>query len=90
MNEELSNWYLARLRKLSWQDESSSQATPMTLVETDKSILQQMVLRSSDSQEQRRLKFQETIETSNAGDHSAKVLLLALFGALFIATLSFL
>lgn len=85
MNEELCNWYLARLRKLSWQDESRSKATPMTLVETDKSVLQDMVLRFSETREQRRAVFLSQLEKKFADRHLPSLLTVAALGLLLIA-----
>ena len=62
-NDELFDWYLARLRKLAWMNESEQRPTPLTLVETDKQLLQNLVLKSSDTLAVRRDKFMESINS---------------------------
>ena len=60
MDDSLSSWYLARLRKLAW-DAHDSRATPMTMLKTDKALLQKLVAESADSQEERQRALFKTI-----------------------------
>lgn len=66
-NQNLCDWYLARLRRLAWLKASQEKPTPMTLVKTDKQVLQDLVSRSTDNYLVRQDKFLEAIKKQSTG-----------------------
>lgn len=71
-SNDLFDWYLARLRKLAWVDETAQRPTPVTLVQTDKQLLQQLVVKAADSFATRKRKF---LDASNSDTASASLLI---------------
>lgn len=62
---ELITWYLARLRKNAQQSNRERKLTPMTLVETDRHLIQELVMSSQQDIEQRTSDILEAIKTKN-------------------------
>ena len=63
----LLEWYLARLRRLASEQREFSKLTPMALVESDKSLIQNLVSRASSSQSARADAFLDEIRAANSG-----------------------
>lgn len=83
MDDLLSNWYLARLRRLAWEYAADAKATPMTMLQTDKELLQKLVAESAESQEERQRALLKALADANPGA-SEKILVLASIGLLLI------
>lgn len=61
----LIDWYLAALRRRASQQNKSAKLTPMALVQSDKSLIQELVAKSSESQQVRESKFLSRIQQEN-------------------------
>lgn len=85
-NDDLFDWYLARLRKLAWVDDNQQKPTPLTLVQTDKQILQNLVSNMSETYTVRRDKF---LALASDTDYSIVPLLLFSLLGLFVIILGF-
>lgn len=85
----LSDWYLARLRKLAWHGSLEEKPTPMTLVKTDKNLVQQLVAQASQSQDFRREQFLERLSESHEAD-SNQILIVSCIGVLILLLFAFL
>lgn len=83
---ELTDWYLARLRANARQ-ETARRLTPLTLVESDKSRIQEIVMQTHRTQEQRSGDLLEKIRKANAGIRTSQTFLelTAIIGTLSFA-----
>jgi hypothetical protein len=90
-NGELITWYLARLRNNSRQSSLDRKLTPLTLVETDRTLIQEIVMRSHGGFEQRCQENLVELEKLNKGVHSSTNILLGIgiLGSLYLITLAF-
>ncbi|MBX9719980.1 MAG: hypothetical protein K2X81_01190 [Candidatus Obscuribacterales bacterium] len=90
-NGELITWYLARLRNTARQSSLDRKLTPLTLVETDRTLIQEIVMRSHGGFEQRCQENLMELEKLNKGVHSSPKILLAMgiLGSLYLMTLAF-
>ena len=75
-SEELLAWYLAMLRK-NVRDEAS-QLTPMTLIETDNQLIQEIVISSQPGEKQRSLDILAQLKARNKGTRLLNHTILAL------------
>jgi hypothetical protein len=73
---ELVTWYLARLRSNSRLNSLERRLTPMTLVETDRSLIQEFVMRSQGSFEQRCNELLQSIQQNQKGIKVGQAILL--------------
>ena len=81
---ELITWYLAKLRKNAQQITRERKLTPMTLVETDRHLIQELVMSSQLDVEQKTANVLETIQKQNKGIRdslSALIVLTAIVAA---------
>lgn len=83
MDDSLSNWYLARLRKLAWEHATDAKATPMAMLQTDKALLQKLVADSAESQEERQRALLKALSAANPR-YAEKILLVASLGLFLI------
>ena len=88
---ELITWYLARLRNNARQSTLDRRLTPLTLVETDRTLIQEIVMRSHGGYEQRCAESQKFIRQMNKGIHSSQTILLTIgiLGSAFLLILVF-
>jgi hypothetical protein len=83
---ELITWYLARLRNNARQSSLERKLTPLTLVETDKTLIQELVMHAHAGYEQRSADILTALRQRNKGVRSAQIVLvvLAVLGTLFL------
>ena len=82
----MHSWYLARLRKLATVSGAHSEKmTPMSLVESDKKLIREIVTQAADSQAVRAKKLEALIEAQRDWTEHMKYLLLLIgFIGLFL------
>ncbi len=83
---ELISWYLARLRNNARGSSLDRKLTPLTLVETDKSLIQEIVMQSQVNHEQKYAQIlEETKKANSAIRRSQQIMsLVIVIAALFI------
>ena len=84
--QTLSDWYLARLRRLSVQDDGRKHITPHTLVESDKLHIQQLVSQFADSHESRTARFYDLLKVAQSSEQqqAERILVAASISGLLI------
>lgn len=75
---ELITWYLARLRNNARQNSLDRKLTPMTLVETDKTLIQEIVASSHMGIEQKSNKILKELRLQNKNIRLSQSLLILL------------
>lgn len=75
---ELITWYLARLRNNARQSTLDRKLTPLTLVETDKTLIQELVMSSHMGQEQRSADALARLKVQNKGIRDSQNILIGL------------
>jgi hypothetical protein len=87
---ELITWYLARLRSNARQSSLERKLTPLTLVKTDKTLIQDIVMHAHIDHEQRSADILKTLKEKNNGIRNAQnvLVLLAVLGTLFLISLA--
>src|SRR5882757_9124722 len=90
-NGELITWYLARLRNNSRQSTLDRKLTPLTLVETDRTLIQEIVMASHGGYEQKCKETLTALRKINKGIHNSQAILVAVgvLGCLFLFSLVF-
>jgi hypothetical protein len=83
---ELITWYLARLRNNARQTSLDRKLTPLSLVETDKTLIQEIVMNSHVGHEQRSADILKNLRQDNRFIRQAQtvLLVLAVVGTFFL------
>ena len=83
---ELITWYLARLRSNARQNSLERKLTPLTLVETDKNLIQEIVMQAHVGNEQRSADILKSLQEQNKGIRVAQnvLLILTALGTFFL------
>lgn len=86
---ELTEWYLARLRNNARQTSLERKLTPMTLVETDKNLIQEIVASSQPGYEARFSEVLAKVQSANWGIRFAQnaLCLMSFIGILIIVVI---
>lgn len=84
---ELITWYLARLRNNARQSSLERKLTPMTLVQTDKTLIQEIVASSHSGIEQKSRDLLLELQNQNRGIRISLNILMALVVAGTLAIL---
>ncbi len=90
-NGELITWYLATLRNNARKSNTARKLTPLTLVETDRNLIQEIVMRSQGGYEQRSSEILKMLQDSNKLSRVAPIILsiIGAIGTLFMLALIF-
>ena len=75
---ELITWYLARLRNNARQTSLDRKLTPLTLVETDKTLIQELVMNAHVGHEQKCADILKALQKQNSGIRTCQNVLLIL------------
>lgn len=88
---DLITWYLARLRNNARQSSLERKLTPLTLVQTDKHLIQEIVMQSHVSYEKKCSEVLQQLQTQNQNIRTTQTVLLVLtvLGALALLVLLF-
>ena len=77
---DLITWYLARLRNNARQSSLERKLTPLTLVQTDRNLIQEIVASSHVGHEQKSAGVLKTLRLQNQGIRVSQNILLLLTG----------
>ncbi|MBX9721223.1 MAG: hypothetical protein K2X81_07505 [Candidatus Obscuribacterales bacterium] len=82
--QTLEQWYLARLRSLASTKVQTEQLTPMSLVQSDKRLIQELVSKATTDQSERSEQLLKQIEQQRQQKQNESQLVLAALIGLFV------
>lgn len=81
---ELITWYLARLRNNARQNSLERKLTPLTLVETDKTLIQEIVMQSHAGYDQKAAVALKDLQRKNNSIRTSQYVLMSIATATMI------